>query len=275
MQSLLQDLRFAARRLVKDRWFTARRDRRAGAGHRRQQRRVHARQRRPPPGPPARQRRSDHVDRFPRPARPRRGRVVPGLRGLAHREPHLRRHDARPERHDDHQRRRAAARVVSRRVHLGERVRCDRREGPARTRLRPRRRQGGCACGCADQRRHLENALRVRSRDYRQGGPRQHDSRDDRRRDARRLQMAVPERGLDADVPTVARVPAAAPGAILHGLRPPGRRRHARAGPQRDEEHRRAARRISTRTATRTSRRRSRRSSTSSSALRSRRCSGR
>ena len=43
---------------------------------------------------------------------------------------------------------------------------------------------------------------------------RQYHSCDDRRRHARRLQMAVPERSLDADVAAVTRVSLPAPGAI-------------------------------------------------------------
>ena len=67
---------------------------------------------------------------------------------------------------------------------------------------------------------------------------RQYHSRDDRRRHARRLQVALPKRSLDTDVSALTRVSWPAPGAVVHDVRPPRRRRNRRTGAQRDEEYR-------------------------------------
>ena len=128
--SLLQDLRFAIRLLVKDRWFTRRRRRRARARHRRQQHGLHAGERRADSRPAVRRPRSDHVARHARRAQPRSRRVVPRIPGLARRHPRLRRPGRVQPADDERQRRGAGAGAVRRAVHLGERVRADRRERP-------------------------------------------------------------------------------------------------------------------------------------------------
>ena len=163
--NLLQDLRFAVRLLVKDRWFTGGRGDRAGARHRRQHHGVHVRQRRADPRPAVRRPRPHHVDRHAR----RRAIAIAvcpipdfqDWRAAARSFSALAAFNGATMNVSDEGR---AAGTVQRSVHFGERVQADRPAAAARPRLPARGRQAGRDRRRHSRQRHLEEPLRQRSR---------------------------------------------------------------------------------------------------------------
>ena len=125
---MLQDLQFAVRLLIKDKWFTLVADAGAGAGHRRQRHGLHVRQRRADPRPAVRRSgsRSWRSTRATRCAIGTWACPTSISRTGARRRKTFSALAAYTGSDDERQRRGPRARAIQRLVHVGQRVPADR-----------------------------------------------------------------------------------------------------------------------------------------------------
>ena len=126
------------------------------------------------------------------------GVSYPRLQGLARRNADRSRARRLHRQHDERQRRGPRAGALQRRARLGQRVQAARRSAAPRPRLPPRGRSPGRRCGRAARQRHLEEPLRRRSRRHRPHHSGQRHSVRRHRRDAGGLQVSAERRSVAA-----------------------------------------------------------------------------